>query len=259
MTFISGTVFSLCALLICWAAVYYFIGSAKQGKVPTLRRIAGLDALDEAVGRATEMGKAIFYSPGRGNLASSSAADTIAGLDILSHVAVATAKYKCDIIVAVSEANVYPLAEEVVRTGYQTANAINLFRPDMVQFLSPEQFAYAAACLGIMTREKVGAAVMMGFFQAESLLLAEGAAQVGAISIAGCSRLFQIPFFVAACDYTLVGEELLAGGAYLSQDPVQTGGLAGQDFAKLVAVALLIVGVIARTAGSDFFIKLLAK
>ena len=247
------------ALLMCWAAVYFYIDSSKRGNVPVLRRIAGLDALDEAIGRATEMGKPIFYSPGRGNLTSSSAADTIAALDILGHVALATAKYKCDIIVAVSEASVYPLAEEVVHTSYRAANAGDMFKTEMVQFLSPEQFAYAASCLGVMTREKVGAAVMMGFFQAESMLLAEAAAQVGAISIAGCSRLFQIPFFVAACDYTLIGEELLAGGAYLSKDPIQTGSLAGQDFVKLASVAMLLIGAAAMTFGNDFLVQLLAK
>ena len=120
---ITGRIFSLVALLMCWAAVYFYIDSSKRGNVPVLRRIAGLDALDEAIGRATEMGKPIFYSPGRGNLTSSSAADTIAALDILGHVALATAKYKCDIIVAVSEASVYPLAEEVVHTSYRAANA----------------------------------------------------------------------------------------------------------------------------------------
>jgi len=256
---IAGRIFSLAALIVTWAAVYFFIDRSKKGNVPTLRRIAGLDALDEAIGRSTEMGRPIFYSPGRGNLTSSSGADTIAGLDILGHVALAAAKYKCDVIVGISDAAVYPLAEEVVRTGYRTANVGDMFKPEMVQFLSPEQFAYAASCLGVMTREKVGAAIMMGFFQAESLLLAEGAAQVGAISIAGCSRLFQIPFFVASCDYTLIGEELLAGGAYLSGDPVQSGSLAGQDFVKLVSLVVLVVGVVARTFGSDYFVKLMAK
>jgi hypothetical protein len=178
---------------------------------------------------------------------------------MLGHVALSTAKYKCDIVVGISDPNVYALAEEIVRTSYRTANAADLFKPEMVRFLSPQQFAFAASCLGIMSREKVGAAVMMGFWQAESLLLAEGAAQVGAISIAGCDRLFQIPFFVAACDYTIIGEELLAGGAYLSGDPIQSGSLAGQDMMKLLALVLLIVGVVARTAGSDYFVKLLAK
>jgi len=247
------------ALIVCWVAVYFFIDRSRKGDVPQLRRIAGLDALDEAIGRSTEMGKPIFYSPGRGNLTSGSAAATIAALDIMGHVALSTAKYKCDIVVGISDPAVYPLAEEIVRTSYRTANVGDMFKAEMVRFLSPDQFAFASSCLGIMSREKVGAAVMMGFWQAESLLLAEGAAQVGAISIAGCDRLFQIPFFVAACDYTIIGEELLAGGAYLSGDPIQSGSLAGQDLMKLFALIVLVVGVIAKTAGSDYFITLLTK
>lgn len=259
MTLEAGRMFAGVALLICWFAVYYFIDRSRKGDVPKLRRIPGLDALDEAIGRSTEMGKPVFYSPGRGNLTTSSAAATIAALDILGHVALSTAKYKCDIVVGISDPAVYPLAEEIVRTSYRTANVGDMFKPEMVRFLSPDQFAFASSCLGIMSREKVGAAVMMGFWQAESLLLAEGSAQVGAISIAGCDRLFQIPFFVAACDYTIIGEELLAGGAYLSGDPIQSGSLAGQDLIKLLAVVLLVVGVVARTAGNTFIYDLLAK
>ena len=52
----------------------------------------------------------------------------------------------------------------------------------------------------------------------------------------------QLPFFVAACDYTLIGEELFAASAYLSQDEKMLGSLKGQDFGKLVAMISILAG-----------------
>jgi hypothetical protein len=65
---------------------------------------------------------------------------------------------------------------------------------------------------------------------------------VGAIQVAGTAMPAQLPFFVAACDYTLIGEEFFAASAYLSHDPDQLGSLKGQDVGKVVAAAFLVIG-----------------
>ena len=60
----------------------------------------------------------------------------------------------------------------------------------------------------------------------------------------------QLPFFVAACDFTLIGEEFFAASAYLSREPQQLGSLKGQDFGKLIGGLLLIVGCLIMTLSS---------
>lgn len=60
----------------------------------------------------------------------------------------------------------------------------------------------------------------------------------------------QLPFFVAACDYTLIGEEFFAASAYLSGEPEQLGSLKGQDVGKVMVAALLIVGVAMATVAA---------
>jgi len=60
----------------------------------------------------------------------------------------------------------------------------------------------------------------------------------------------QLPFFIAACDYTLIGEELFAASAYLSHEPKLLGSLKGQDAAKLVIMILILLGVAAATLGT---------
>ena len=62
----------------------------------------------------------------------------------------------------------------------------------------------------------------------------------------------QLPFFVAACDYTLIGEEFFAASAYLSNDPEQLGSLKGQDVGKVIAALLLVLGCLFATLSGIF-------
>jgi len=89
----------------------------------------------------------------------------------------------------------------------------------------------------------------MGAFYAESLILAETGNSIGAIQIAGTAMPAQLPFFVAACDFTLIGEELFAASAYLSKEPRQLGSLKGQDVGKLFILFFAIAGVLLATLG----------
>jgi hypothetical protein len=241
------------------AIVVYLMKRAQEGKVPHIRRIAGLDAIEEAVGRATELGRPVFYVPGRTEINTAGAAQTIAGLEILGQVAKLTARYDTELKVGVCAPNVYPIADAVVRQSYLEEGKPEVVKPETVQFLSQQQFAFAAGCLSIMHQDKSASVIMIGEFQAESMMLAEAAAQVGAVTIAGTSRAFQIPFFVAACDYTLIGEEMFAGGAYLTNDPGKTANLAAQDYGKMFAFAYILVGSLLVTMGSTQLLEFLKR
>ncbi|MDP2871734.1 MAG: hypothetical protein Q8P31_04270 [Bacillota bacterium] len=250
-------VFMFFAFMI--VVLLYRMDRAKKGNLPWIRRIAGLQAIDEAVGRATELGTPVFYVPGRTEINTSGAAQTMAGLEILGHVAGLTAKYDTELITAIAAPNVQPVAEEIVRQAYVAAGKAEALKPEMVQFLSNEQFAFAAACLAIMNREHPGAAIMVGEFQAETMMLVEAAAQTGAITICGTSRAIQIPFFVAAADYTLIGEEMFAGGAYLTRDPNKLGSIAALDVGKVLGTLIILIGAITMTAGNKSFLNFIKK
>ena len=101
-----------------------------------------------------------------------------------------------------------------------------------------------------MVREKPAACFYMGCFFAESLILAETGNSIGAIQIAGTAESSQLPFFVAACDYTLIGEEFMAASAYLSGEPDQIGSLKGQDVAKAIAAIIIIIGIVLATGAA---------
>jgi hypothetical protein len=229
----------LIAMVIFFALVVYYIETAKKGKSLFVRRIAGLDAVEEAVGRATEMGRPIIYVPGLGGVSDIA---TIASLNILGEVAKKVAQYDSALLVPCRDAIVYTVASEIVKESYAKAGRPDAFKADSVFFITSEQFAYAAAVDGLMAREKPATNFFLGMFWAESLVLAETGAQTGAIQIAGTDSVFQLPFFITACDYTLIGEELYAASAYLSREPLLLGSLKGQDYGKIIILVIVTVG-----------------
>jgi len=233
--------YTVLILIIAFTApIIYFIVTARRGKELYIRPIAGLEAIDEAIGRATEMGRPVFFSPG---LAGLTQIETLCALIVLNHIAKLCAKYDIRVVTTIPQYLVYPVAEEMVREAYVEQGKGDLFSEDDV-ILILGQFPYAAGSVGIMHREKVAACFYFGYFYAESLLLAEGGSQVGAIQVAGTNSTTQIPFFITACDYTIIGEELFATSAYLSREPVMLGSLRGQDVGKMIIMFLILVGTL---------------
>lgn len=221
------------------ALILYGRRARRQADDLYIRRIAGVDAIEEAVGRSTEMGRPVLYVTGVEDIVN---IQTIASLLVLGHVAKMTAEYDTDIKVA----NFYPItmavAEEVVRQGYANAGRPDAHKPEDVLFISSEQFAFAAGVNGIILRDKPATNIYLGRFFAESLILAETGYVTRAIQIAGTAEFSQLPFFVAACDYTIIGEELFAVSAYLTREPSLLAMLKSTDLLKAGLVFLVLAG-----------------
>ena len=238
--------FAIIVFLFCGSVIFWII-YARKGKPLKIRKIAGLEAVDEAVGRATEMGRSVLFIPGIQDM---NEIQTIAGITILSRVAKVAAEYDAKVEVPTSKSLVMTAARETIQASYLTAGRPESYNQDLVYYVTDEQFGYVAYVQGMMVRDKPAACFYMGAFFAESLLLAETGNTIGAIQLAGTAMPAQLPFFVAACDYTLIGEEFFAASAYLSGEPDQLGSLKGQDFGKIIVGVGIIVGVILSSIAS---------
>lgn len=244
----DGSRFSLgvIILVICGSVVFY-IQKAKKGISLKVRKISGLAAVDEAVGRATEMGRSVLFVPGIQDI---NDIQTIAGITILSRVSKTAAEYGAKVEVPTSRSLVMTAARETVQASYLAVGAPDAFNKDLIYYVTDEQFGYVAYLSGMMVREKPAACFYMGSFFAESLILAETGNSIGAIQVAGTAQPAQLPFFVAACDYTLIGEEFFAASAYLSGEPEQLGSLKGQDIGKIIVATFVLIGVTMLTVGT---------
>ena len=239
--FVVGNEMSFYSIFISCFIIEYFIEKANKGEEIYLRPIAGINAMEEAVGRSTEMGTSVLFVPGISGL---DQIDTIAGLTILGHVAEMTAQYETNLHVPVAVPIVMETAKETCKEAYLKQGRTDLYRNDMVHYITDDQFAYAAGVNGIMLRDKPAAVFYQGKFYAESLILAETGNSIGAIQIAGTGSSSQIPFFVTACDYVLIGEEFYAASAYLSGSPEMIGSIKGQDYVKLLCMLFILTVVV---------------
>jgi hypothetical protein len=221
-----------------------------------LRKIAGLEAVDEAVGRATEMGRPILFVAG---IADMDDVQTIAGLTILARIGRTIAEYDTKITMPTRASLVMTAGRETLRAAYVAGGHPDAYTDDMVFYVTDEQFGFAAAVDGILVRDRPATCFYLGTFYAESLIMAETGNSIGAIQIAGTAQPAQLPFFVAACDYTLIGEELFAASAYLSEEPRQLGSLKGQDVGKVIAMVLIVLGVLSTTLATMFHGDILDK
>ena len=232
------------SVFVTWLIVFFILFNiyrAKAGKKELyVRRIPGLNALDDAIGRATEMGRPVLMVPGIGTLD----AVAVQALNIFAYVTKSAAKFSTPIRLCCADAAVYTVAQEIIRDVYHREGVMDRFETDSVAFISDRQFAFAAGVSGIIHREKAAATFFLGNFYAESMIFAETANAVGAIQVAGSTQTTQTPFFIAACDYVLIGDEFYAASAYLSREPVLTGSLVGQDWAKIMIAVMVIVGFV---------------
>jgi len=250
--FNTGRLNIFVAIIILFAAILFYISRAKREKL-FIRKIPALAAMDEAIGRATEMGKPVLYVPGIMDIDDP---QTIASMSILAKVAEKTAAYGTTLYVPTARAMAMSMAQQVVKEAATKVGRPDWYIADNIRYLTDDQFGYVSGVDGIMLREKPATNFYLGVFYAESLILAETGHSTGAIQIAGTAMPDQLPFFVAACDYTLLGEELYAASAYLSQEPVQLGSLKGQDLGKLIFIFVILAGVIAGIVGFQGFYNL---
>jgi hypothetical protein len=204
-----------------------------------VRKISGINAIDEAVGRAAELGRPISFT----TALTAIGPVFYASLGVLAYIARKASTLKSKLFVPQTTPEALAIVEDTVRDAYRESGRLSLFDSQSIMFLSEEQFAFASGYMGLLHRENVASAFLFGSFSGEALILSEAGSQIGAMQVAACISPEQVPFFVCTCDYTLIGEELFAASAYLGKDYIQVGSLYGQDRIKLVFLFMIIVGV----------------
>jgi hypothetical protein len=246
-------------LAVSLGLFYAMMYMGKRGGVVKVRALPAMEAIPEAVGRAAEMGKSVFYTTGVGGLSISNASQgpqTLASISIMEYAARMSAKngVRLDLFTPIPDA--LPLMEETLRNAYELEGSTVDFNADMIHFV-PEYDPYVAGCLGYLQRERPASTLLIGSFASEAVILGEAGNTIGALQIGGTAQTGQIPFLVATCDYVLISEELYAASASISQNPDILGSLKGEDFVKFGIVAVIIVGVLLALTGSRALVNIL--
>jgi len=247
--FLKGKIVDFAILAITSLAVGISIYLAGKGKTRQVRPIPALDAVFEGIRRATEMERPVFMSAG---FAGVTRAEAAAGLAMLDLVASECAKLGVRLITTFANASTLAAAEGVIAEAFAREGKPELYSPGkQVIFFSGEQFAWVAGVGGMMQRERPACNIYLGTFYSEALYLGECGARSGGVQIAGTVNQLALPVLAMTMDYLMIGEEIYAVAAKLTEDPVQMGSITGQDVGKAVALFILVLGVISMALGSD--------
>jgi hypothetical protein len=239
-------VVSLAVFIVLLAVILYLWDRGRKGIKPWLRPPDGIKGLDEAVGRATEMGRPVFFFPGR---AGGGQTSTTAAVSVLNYVVQQCAKQGTDLFVGVMPATTLPYVQEAVHTGCVAAGVPEAENNIRVEYLSDNLWAFIASYDGRMLREKAAANLIFGGMGADTLLYAETGARIGAFQVTGIQDTGNIHWPAAVCYYYMLPEELYVAGAILAQEPVEMQMMVAYDFLRILCLVLfLAVGLIVTHA-----------
>jgi len=254
----DGTITPFLFLIVIFVFVFATYYAAKKGKKFSIKKkIAAFDAIPEAIGRATEMGRPMHSTSGGSRTESWRGPHVVAGLTLIAYVAEMAARIDIPFYLSVNYPDQIVVGDETLRSAYLKAGHPERYKREYVLYHGDTDSSYSGGMMGFMMRNNVGANFMLGGFGSESLLLAETGNRLGAMQIAGTPTTWQLPFLVTTCDYVMMGDEVYAAGCLVTGDPIETSFVISQDYLKIISIALIILGTIISTLGSNFLVQLM--
>jgi len=250
--FVAGrAVTSLMLLVFCFMLILIMELNLREKIALKIRRMAGVDAIDEAIGIAVEKGKPVMFLPGQGKLGTGRSGGALAAISTFSYVVKTCAEKGAKLLAPTMLPTVYSIMQDIVKQAYIAAGKREEYDPSIVTFVSPKMQAYMSKVGTMMEEERIGSCIMFGSWAGATLWMAERSFEAGAFSIGGTDSPSTIPFFLAVCDRCIMGEEIYAVGAYLSEDKAMIGSIGGQDIGKIIIILLLLIGSILVNLGVD--------
>lgn len=239
-------VFIAVALGIVAALVWLHHAQAQSGRLKYRRELRGFDVIRTALGRSAETGRPVHLSPGSGTLGNrSTTAATIAGLLAAERVANEAARNGALLQVSSGDAVAHLALRGIVRQVYQQAGQTQDFDPGSVQLLAHQDAtAYAAGVMTLYSRQQLEASQLIGDFGQEFLLIGETGAQRNLPQIGGAISNAALPVMLLSTSSTLIGEEVFAADAYLSDDNAAQARLRTQDVLRALIISVIVIGFV---------------
>lgn len=242
----SGVVIDLLMLLLLFAAVLYYLWRVSRGlSVPPIRRIEGMEAIEEGIGRAVEMGRPVHYCTGDfGRLSGPQGPAVIASLNLYSYTVQICAKNDIKIYTSLGmHPEIIPLAEAITEEAYKAAGKPELYDPANILYYGDWSGGLRLAKIGTILEHNVGLNIEAGVLWTNIASHAM-ARTIGALNIGGTIRWVGMYGQAIVCDYLLITEEILAAGAKASEDPTLTSSIAAEDIGKFVVLGIGIISLI---------------
>jgi hypothetical protein len=226
---------------------------AAGGNLPTLRKLPAIDAIEEVIGRATEMNRPIHVPfDNYSTFGSTDAASTMAGLEFWEYECKLAARYGARIFCTdAGGADILPVLYDKCKQAYLTEGKIDEYDPEYaIRFITgmkgPEVYIPSA----MVVREKVAAQIMISpTGPLNVFMITEAGMRVGAVNIMGMTTTNSYCYLPVWGDYILIGEEVFAASAYITKDPIAICRVQTGDIFRAIFIAIIVLGAVLAAVG----------
>lgn len=221
----------------------WFMRRHAAGWQVSLRSIKAYRALLAQSDKAVETGRGIHISLGRADLGGQGNPASIAALEALDVMARAGARSDSAPLTTVGDGALLLAAQDSLRAAHRGVGRGRAYRSDMAHFIAGRDFAmsYAAGVSDSLSRGDFGSSVLLGRFGTEIAIMAEAGQRLGLEQVIGSDDPQAMAISLAATDKALIGEELLAAGAYLQSKPALLASLQLQDVLRVATIVIILL------------------
>lgn len=226
--------------------LYWLTLRLRLGKEAVLRPLDGYAALRIQSGKAVEQGRGVHFSLGRGALSGQAAATSISALSALDYLTEDGCASDAPPLITAGDGTLFVAGQDSLRGAYDDASRMEDYQPNLVQFLSAEQFSmtYAAGASAAVNMGDLGSNLMLGRIGPEIAIVTEAAERLKMEQVIGTDDPTALAVATVVTDKVLLGEELLAAGAYLERKPAQIASVQLQDIIRVTAIVIILLAAL---------------
>lgn len=234
--------------LVSFIILFFYLMRRSKTNTPWIREPAAIQAIAEGIGRASEMGRPILVTTGRGTMFEfKSSASQTASYSIISYIAKIAAQQGGRVIAGVYGGQNMPYMEETLHQGRIEAGVSPEVEASWeVRFMGAAIFSYASAMLEAILRDKPAAMFAFGAMFDESLIFLGVGRREGVFQIFGSDTTSNQCWWAALSDYMMWHEDMYVAGALLRKDKEMMYTIIGQDVLRLVVIAIMVLGIVLK-------------
>lgn len=246
---------TLVLLIVVFGSVllYWLTLRVRAGSQVAFRPISTFKTMTGQVGLAVESGRHIHFALGRGSLVGSASPTSIAALAALDYLAADGASKESPPLVTAGDGTLLPAGQDSLRQAFAAADRPRAFSTPMVQYVASDTqpMVYAAGVSDIINNSAISSNIMIGRFGPEIAIIAESAERQQMVQIIGSDEPVTLAVAATITEQLLIGEEIFATGAYLTQTPRLLASLQLQDILRMIAaVGILLAAILGLIIGT---------
>lgn len=243
---------SVLLLLAALALLFTWLHHARvsRGNIPGFRPLAGVNDFARRAEELVEAGRPVHIATGASEPgAIGPTAASLASLTIVQRLAEVITRRGGRLIVTTGDITSLLAARGSLRQAYRrTGFAADYNAADAQLVAHQAPLPYAAGVASRYAVEPIDMSVVVGDYGAEALLIGEEGAERRIPQISGATTLSALPALALSTDAALIGEELFALEAYLSEEATPKARLLTHDALRWVVVLLIVLGVVYQIA-----------